>query len=117
MEVEQEIKELIKKEAIKANPQECCGLITQSGEGETKIWPSINSAPDPEKNFVIKLQDYLMAEQTGGEVVGVYHSHPKGDKAFSEADTVNAQKLELISVLYLLEKDQFHIFEPEIEEY
>lgn len=50
-------------------------------------------------------------------MVGVYYSHPKGDKAFSEADTVNAQKLELISVLYLLEKDQFHIFEPEIEEY
>ena len=113
MKIEESIKEAIKEEALKANPWECCGLIIKDQECGRRIWPAINSAPEPEDNFIIKIHDYIMAEEIG-EVIGVYHSHPKGGNSFSEADTINAQKLELLTILYVLEQDKFHVFEPEL---
>ena len=116
MNIEESIKEAIKEEALKAKPYECCGLIIKDrSEGHRKIWPAINSAPEPEENFIIKIHDYIMAEEVG-DVIGVYHSHPKGNSSFSDADTVNAQKLELLTVLYVVEQDKFHFFQPETED-
>ena len=104
--------EISLKEAKEAAPEECCGLILKDDDDEKIIWPAINYAQEPEVNFVIKINSFIEA-QDAGEVIGVYHSHSKGGLGFSEADTVIAQKLELVSILYELEKDQFHLFEPE----
>jgi len=84
----------IQAEAVKAVPEEACGLLLGRGNQIDGIQPARNVHPEPETHFEIDPQvliDAHRALRTGGsEIVGYYHSHPKGPPAPSATDRAMA---------------------------
>ena len=115
MNITDEIKSKIKQDSLDSTPREACGFVIEKENKALEIYKCLNVSNDPENQFRIRVRDYLIAEDIG-EVIGLYHSHTKGDKKFSEADTVTSNNLELINLLYITEEDEFHIYYPKIEE-
>lgn len=62
-------------------PDECCGLIAVNGDGDTgpQVWPMVNVSADPVNTFKMSdrqlIDTWNHIEDTGGRVVGYYHSH------------------------------------------
>ena len=73
-------------------PEEACGLL--GGKGDKVIWvyPISNIARSPERFRMDPLQqvEALMQIDEGGELVGIYHSHPSGPTTPSELDIKEA---------------------------
>jgi len=87
--------ELLKAEAERAHPLECCGLLL--GATPYRIdtaLPARNLAPDPARHFEIDPQaliDAHRAERAGGPLLlGYYHSHPTGLAQPSATDRAEA---------------------------
>lgn len=74
-------------------PKECCGLIVAKGD-KTHIVRAKNIDPHPERDFTLDPQAWLEV-QDDEEVVGIYHSHPRGNAEPSEADKVSCEKTNL----------------------
>ena len=92
------------KHATECYPEECCGLILDI-EGEHTYWECKNiSKAYKEKSFVIDPLDYARGEDQG-EVLGIVHSHPDGELAFSHTDRMSCKYLDL----------PFYLVEPKSE--
>lgn len=82
--------ESIGRYALDARPQETCGIIAGMGERAMQIVPIANSAPEPEQHFRLDDQAFAKAmfelERNGLSLIGIYHSHPKGDPIPSQED-------------------------------
>jgi len=87
-------------DAIAGFPDECCGFLFGTGEGEERTVTAIqivNNAKqgDKRRRFEIAPVDYLRAEKFADEndlqLLGVYHSHPNHPALPSEHDRVAAQ--------------------------
>ncbi len=88
------------KDATKAYPEECCGLLIDIDGIET-YWKCKNiSGTYKEKSFVIDPLDYANGEDQG-EVLGIVHSHPDGDFTFSHTDRMACKYIDL--PFYLVE--------------
>lgn len=102
---------LLPRETIKAialhslaeAPREACGILS----GGQAIACS-NVSPFPLSRFEIESTIWLEHE-----VEGFYHSHPTGDKGFSEHDTKIARFLNLPSIVYIVETDMLEILCPD----
>jgi proteasome lid subunit RPN8/RPN11 len=76
-------------------PNECCGaLIGRDGMvSETLALPNTTDE-GPRRRFMVRPQDYRAAEQraaeTGGELLGFYHSHPDHPARPSQYDLDHA---------------------------
>ena len=80
--------------ASEAYPEECCGLIINVNNSEI-YWKCKNiSKAYKEKSFVIDPIDYANGEDLG-EVLGIVHSHPDGELAFSHTDRLTCKYLDL----------------------
>src|SRR4249920_3710521 len=110
--IEQEAKERMIEDAVKAFPDECCGFFFGEEEGEqriiTKVLPVLNSkAGDKHRRFEIAPKDYLEAEQFAEQnrlqLLGVYHSHPNHPAIPSEHDRVAAQPYFSYIILSVIE--------------
>ena len=115
MKLTKQIEAAIKKHAIKVSPEECCGFLVESDEGAIKISECKNISKNKKEHFKISIEDYLQA-LVDGDIFAVYHSHTKEDSSFSEADEDICNNLEMVSVLYNTETDNFQILEPKINE-
>ena len=83
--------------AVETYPEECCGVET--------YWKCKNiSGTYKEKSFVIDPLDYADGEDQG-EVLGIVHSHPDGELAFSQTDRMACKYLDL----------PFYLVEPKSE--
>lgn len=80
-------------------PQESCGLLGGRDEGAVRrveaALPCRNVAGAPEWEYVAHAQDQLAAmlrieDDLGLDVVGVYHSHPRGPPGPSAVDAARA---------------------------
>ena len=92
------------KHATECYPEECCGLILDI-EGKHTYWKCKNiSKAYKEKSFVIDPLDYARGEDQG-EVIGIVHSHPDGELAFSHTDRMACKYLDL----------PFYLVEPKSE--
>ena len=90
--------------ATEAYPEECCGLIINV-DGVENYWKCKNiSGTYKEKSFVIDPLDYAAGEDQG-EVLGIVHSHPNGEMAFSHTDRMACKYLDL----------PFYLVEPKSE--
>lgn len=90
--------------ATEAYPEECCGLIINL-DGVQTYWKCKNiSGAYKEKSFVIDPLDYARGEDQG-EVLGIVHSHPDGELAFSHTDRMACKYLDL----------PFYLVEPKSE--
>ena len=92
------------KHATECYPEECCGLILDI-EGKHTYWKCKNiSKAYKEKSFVIDPLDYARGEDQG-EVIGIVHSHPDGELAFSHTDRMACKYIDL----------PFYLVEPKSE--
>lgn len=86
--------ETLHAEAVRAAPDECCGLLLGQGAHIGEARPAANVAADPRRRFEIDpraLIDAFRAERIGGpEVLGYYHSHPSGPAGPSAVDKAMA---------------------------
>lgn len=91
--------EVMKADAEKSFPNECCGFMYGSATDEDRqvleAVPVVNSKEgDQRRRFEISPLQYIRAEQhaleQGSTLLGVYHSHPKHPAIPSEHDRVQA---------------------------
>jgi len=128
----------MKTHALKTFPDECCGFLygTDQGDGSrmiTKILEVNNSKTgDKKRRFEISGKDYMLGEKFALEndllLLGIYHSHPKHPAIPSEHDriaalpyfsyvilSVNPENIDHIRSWQLNEVSQFEeeVFSPE----
>jgi len=128
----------MKTHALKTFPDECCGFLygTEQGDGSrmiTKILEVNNSKTgDKKRRFEISGKDYMLGEKFALEndllLLGIYHSHPKHPAIPSEHDriaalpyfsyviiSVNPDNIDHIRSWQLNEVSQFEeeVFSPE----
>lgn len=80
-------------------PKESCGVIVKCTNGSLKYVHCKNINTNPEQDFSISPEDYLMAEYNG-EIVCIVHSHPSGDATPSRKDRIS-QALDTVAWLII----------------
>lgn len=104
------IKELIKKHAIRVLPQECCGFVVKNNEN-INIIECINIATNPNVNFQISSFEFLKVKNRY-QILYIYHSHPVEQDLFSPLDIITANNLNLPMVLYSVVNNIFKVYDP-----
>lgn len=79
--------------AIQCYPNESCGLIVLSSDGERYV-PCANSHNKPSEHFRLSGESFAEAEELG-DIVAVVHSHPNASGNPSDADRVQCELSEL----------------------
>lgn len=89
-------------------PEEACGIIVGG-----KALACANLSHFPKSRFELDSELWLKHD-----IQGFYHSHPEGDKGFSEIDLKTAQFLQLPSIVYILATDTIEVVDNgEIKRY
>jgi proteasome lid subunit RPN8/RPN11 len=98
--IEPRAREHMIADGLRTFPDECCGFIFGSENGERRLITEIQvvdnaKVGDKRRRFEISAQDYFNAEQYALErgllLLGVYHSHPNHPAVPSEHDRQSAQ--------------------------
>jgi proteasome lid subunit RPN8/RPN11 len=91
--IRREILAQLHNEAVNATTRECCGLLVGSEGIITRAFPAMNALASATA-YEIAPEDLfsLMKKiRAGGlQLMGIYHSHPKGDNSPSERDIERA---------------------------
>ncbi|MDN3646133.1 M67 family metallopeptidase [Pontixanthobacter aestiaquae] len=86
--------EALRNEANKTHPNECCGILLGAAGEIAQIQPATNVHPTPETHFEIDpatlIAAYKIEREGGPNVIGYYHSHPKGLPEPSKTDQASA---------------------------
>ena len=94
IEVSSAILAALQEQAALHAPREACGILFGVGTRVDALVEAANVHPTPETHFEIDPQaliDAHRAARAGGpQIVGYYHSHPKGDAIPSETDRAMA---------------------------
>ncbi|MGE3276227.1 MAG: Mov34/MPN/PAD-1 family protein [Vicinamibacterales bacterium] len=76
--------------ARRSAPDECCGLLVGDGGRLLHDHPAANADPAPRRRYLIDPSDHFAAikraREAGLQVVGAYHSHPRGSAVPSATD-------------------------------
>lgn len=96
--IPESVREEVVAHAREGAPEEVCGLLAGTrGEDESQVeerYPAENVAETPRTRYEVGPQEQLALmediEESGQEVVGFYHSHPKGPAEPSVTDTAQA---------------------------
>lgn len=77
--------------ALRERPLECCGILLGPGPDRAeRVLEAANVHENPRTRYEIDPDTLLEAVQAGAagdeQVVGFYHSHPRGAAAFSRTD-------------------------------
>ena len=88
---------MLRRVAVEAFPNECCGLLVGTGERTitvSELVPVANVAVRPESRFEVdpQVQFDLLRRLRGSDlrIVGHYHSHPNGAAELSRHDLAMA---------------------------
>ena len=80
--------------AAKTPAQECCGLLAGRDGIISEIFPARNAHPNPATGYEIALRELfqLMREMRARDLrlLGIYHSHPRGENRPSRSDIAQA---------------------------
>jgi proteasome lid subunit RPN8/RPN11 len=116
--IEQTIFEEMVADALQTFPEECCGFFFGKENKDerliTKILIVNNSKEgDKTRRFEISAKNYLdaelIAEKSGLQLLGVYHSHPNHPAIPSEMDRMAAQPYFSYIILSIVNDDFQHI--------
>jgi proteasome lid subunit RPN8/RPN11 len=90
----------IEWEAVRAYPDECCGILMGTDSGDSRVVASVRhvanqaQAVDRPRRFSIDPRQLMDADRDAAarelEVIGFYHSHPDQPARPSEFDRQNA---------------------------
>ena len=89
------VADAIRNHGVETYPNECCGaLIGRDGVISTTYGLPNTTEEGPRRRFLVRPQDYRDAErraaETGGELLGFYHSHPDHPARPSQYDLDHA---------------------------
>tara|TARA_Y100000401_G_scaffold99647_1_gene88064 strand:- start:6160 stop:7158 length:999 start_codon:yes stop_codon:yes gene_type:complete len=93
-------------------PKESCGIYTLIN-GQEKFWPCKNIAEDQEHFFALDPEDWAACEDQGGEILGVFHSHPQGSSEFSKADLISCEHIGYPYFVYSIEENTWNNHKPD----
>ena len=93
--LEHGVTEAIRQHGADTYPNECCGaLIGRDGRVTTTFALPNTTEEGPRRRFLVRPDDYREAEkqarQTGGDLLGFYHSHPDHPARPSQYDLDHA---------------------------
>lgn len=92
--IRREILSAMREEATKTPAKECCGLLAGRDGIITHIFPAMNAHPNPATAYEIAPQELLrfMREIRARnlQLLGIYHSHPRGENFPSATDVERA---------------------------
>ncbi len=109
--INQENKEVIRQQALRESPKECCGVFYIPEETMVPVaMPCQNIDEDPINFFTVSPNDYLTASLKG-KIGAYYHSHLESD-TFSDFDRLVAEKFKLGCIMYHLPTDKFYEYSP-----
>jgi proteasome lid subunit RPN8/RPN11 len=101
-------REAIVRHALAARPRECCGILLGRGGEVVEAVAATNLSDDPNR-FLVDPRDHIDARRNGRsrglEVVGFYHSHPRGGALPSPTDVAEAAYPDLLHVIVSLERE------------
>jgi proteasome lid subunit RPN8/RPN11 len=85
----------IRRHGRETYPHECCGALVGLGDRVSVAVPLPNTTEEgPRRRFLVRPSDYMMAErsarESGGELMGFYHSHPDHPARPSQFDLDHA---------------------------
>ncbi len=82
------------EEASRAAPRECCGLLLGREGLVEQALPAANVHPEPLRHFEIDPAALIAAHRAaragGAQLLGYYHSHPRGHPVPSATDCEHA---------------------------
>jgi len=98
IEIDHSLLEKIRRHAGETYPEECCGFLVGRSQDKTRIesvFETENVAPSEKgRRYLIGGEDFIrvdrIAESSGLEIIGVYHSHPGKPAVPSETDSERA---------------------------
>src|SRR5262249_10528920 len=96
LDLSDEVTAAIRRHAVEAYPDECCGALLGSTAGTGREALPLGKSSDEERRrrFVVTPEDYRQAEARadtlGVELIGFYHSHPDHPAAPSQFDLDHA---------------------------
>jgi proteasome lid subunit RPN8/RPN11 len=114
--IESEAWQSMVKHAREAYPNECCGAMLGSTDGETKnvkVGMVLENAFEGAQaaRYELRPEDLLAADKAarekGMDLIGIYHSHPDCDAYFSKTDLQNSCPWYSFVVLSI-QKGEFH---------
>ena len=91
--IRREVISRIREEARKMPEQECCGLLAGSGGIITRILPARNALESATAFEIAPAELFQLMRQIRGkdlEMLGIYHSHPRGENRPSPRDIESA---------------------------
>jgi proteasome lid subunit RPN8/RPN11 len=85
----------IRAHGVETYPNECCGALIGRNGQVTDAHPLPNTTEEgPRRRFLVRPDDYRVAEKrasdSGGELLGFYHSHPDHPAEPSQYDLDHA---------------------------
>ena len=110
--------EAIRKHGEATYPDECCGVLLGSSDGETRnVTKTVrcgNTRSDsPHNRYHIAPQELVriqrQARQAGLEIVGFYHSHPDHPARWSQTDLAEAHWIGCSYVITSVERREAKI--------
>jgi desampylase len=100
---------LLVEEALRARPDECCGILAGRGAVVERIFPARNVARSPRSRYEMAPVEMLdIRRQTRGEgleILGFYHSHPRTEPSPSPLDIERAYYPDAIYVIVGIEPE------------
>lgn len=80
-------------EARRSPKMECCGLLAGSDGVITRAFPAMNAMASATEYEIAPQELFRLMKEIGAaglQMMGIYHSHPKGDNAPSARDVERA---------------------------
>jgi proteasome lid subunit RPN8/RPN11 len=106
LKIPQSSKEIMIKQSLNELPDECCGLLLGKNGKIRRTLPMKNIDPSPDSYFMDPLQQveiFTEMEKRGEQLIGIYHSHPKGPSIPSGADLKMAFHQDTLYIIISLE--------------
>ena len=106
MQLTEEHKTKIKKQALEESPKECCGILLKNGD----LHACNNASGFPEETFAINFTNLKNVDID--DVAAFYHSHPQGTEP-TITDKYYAHKRNLESFIYAIKENEFSNYKPD----
>ncbi len=92
--------------ALRDDPNECCGFLLGVDGEASHVWQAKNIHSDKISRYNIDPGDVVKAQrkadELGGDIVGIYHSHPYTQAHPSDTDVRNAVESGWTDPFYVL---------------